>query len=558
MLEAVVEQVDAGAEGAQFGEEAAGGDAVCADGEGGATVAEQELGFFAGEFHRERFAGQGGDRLAGGAAVAAGKDGGADAARGEFAAEPTDQRRLARAARGEVADADDGAAEGARARAREDAVEGHTGEPQARKGLKTCRARQAEIVKSSGGPGGAGGGAAAPGGEAGGKDADFRAKPGIEEEAFEGGGQFLRRGQRNERVIFAEFRGAFGEIFHVRPGEDGDAEGGGLEDVVAAAAGEGAAHEDGGGDAEKGGELADGVQQEHAGQREGIRRRQLGAAEKGDAAGGEFLAGGGEGLRAAGGEDEEEAGEAGGKGEEGVKDGAVLVGVVRGGGGHGGGRDPDRGRLQGVEKLLNVGRDFCGIRIEIVLEVSGDFDVFGAERAVARGGGGVLGEDEVGEGEDVAEETAEAEVAGEGAVRDAGVDDEEAGAVAAGFAKEVGPDFGFGNDEERGADAAEDAAHGEAVVDGSEEDAVGQGGELLLADGASGEGGCGDVKRDAGEGLPQAAEEGDGGEGFADADGVQPDGAGGRREEMAGEEAEAFAEGAEVAAVFDAAETQVE
>lgn len=344
----------------------------------------------------------------------------------------------------------------------------------------------------------------------------------------------------------------------MRPGQHRDAEGGGFQQVVPAAAREGAPDEDASGRAEERGEFADGVQQKHAGQGEGVRGGQVRATEEGDAAGGELFRGGGEAFGAARGEDEQEAGVSRSEAEEGVEYGVVLVGVAVERGGHGGGGDPDGGGPERVEKLLNISRDFCGIRIEIVFEISGDFDLFRAHGAVAGGGGGVLGEDEIGEGEDVAEEAAEAEIAGEGAVRDAGVDDEETGAVAAGFAKEVGPDFGFGDDEKRGTEAAEDAAHGKAVVDGGEEDAAGEARQFFFADVASGEGGGGDIDGHAGEGALEAAQERDGGEDFADADGMQPDGSGGGRTEVAREEAEAFGEAGGVAAVAGDAERQIE
>lgn len=432
------------------------------------------------------------------------------------------------------------------------------GQPQVRQGLEACGARQAEVVQSRGGLGGAVGRTAAGSGEPGGAAADFGAEGRIEEKTLERRGEIGRGCERNHRSVFLEFRCHFGEIFHMGPGEDWSAEGGRLEDVVAAAAGKRPPHEDGRGEAEQGGELADGVEQEDAGQRQRLRRGQAGAAEKRDSAGGQFFRGGGEGLRAAGGENEEEAGEAGGKGEEGVEDDAVLVGAARGGGRHGGGGDPDGRGLERVEKFPNIGGDLHGIRIEVVLEISGNFDSGRPEGAVTGGGGAVLGEDEVGQGKDAAEEPAEAEVAGKSPVRNAGVDDEEAGAVAAGFAKEVGPDFGFGDDEKRGPEAAQHAAHGEAVVDGGEKDTVGEAGEFFFADGAARESGSGDIEGHGRQAVPEPAEKRHGGEDLADADGMQPDGAGGRREEMAGQEAESFAQPAEVAAVSQDAETQIE
>jgi len=158
----------------------------------------------------------------------------------------------------------------------------------------------------------------------------------------------------------------------------------------------------------------------------------------------------------------------------------------------------------------------------------------------------------------VAEEPAVAEVAGEGAVGEAGVDDDDACAGAAGFAEEVGPDFGLHDNEERGAEAAEDAADGEAVIERSIKDGVGEAQEFFFAEGAAGEGGGGDEDGDAGQERAEVAEQDGGGECFSDADGVQPYGAGGRRENVRRQEAEALAEAAEVAAVPGDAQAQVE
>lgn len=156
------------------------------------------------------------------------------------------------------------------------------------------------------------------------------------------------------------------------------------------------------------------------------------------------------------------------------------------------------------------------------------------------------------------EEPAEAQVAGQGAVRDAGVGEQEARARAAGFAEQIGPDLGLHHDEERRAEAAQDAAHGEAVVERRVEDGVGQAGQPFLAESAAGESCCRDVDGNAGQKRAEAAEEDGGGERFSDADGMQPDGAGGRRENVRREEAETLAEAAQVAAVLGDPQGQVQ
>lgn len=130
------------------------------------------------------------------------------------------------------------------------AVDGHAGEPEGAKGVGAERAGQGVIVDLGGGSSGAGGSAAAGGGKGAGALAEPGLEAGIREDALEGRGQSSGRIESNDRVIFAEIRGHFREIFHVGAGEDCCAEGGGLEQVVAAMGDERAAHEDGRGGAE--------------------------------------------------------------------------------------------------------------------------------------------------------------------------------------------------------------------------------------------------------------------------------------------------------------------
>lgn len=117
VLKAVVQDEDIRVKAASFGEDADGGDAVGADGERGAAVAEQKLGLVAGDLDGKVLAREGGGGPAHGPAIAAGQHGGADAPGSELAAQPAHERRLAGTAHGEIANADHGAAEGARARA---------------------------------------------------------------------------------------------------------------------------------------------------------------------------------------------------------------------------------------------------------------------------------------------------------------------------------------------------------------------------------------------------------------------------------------------------------
>jgi hypothetical protein len=148
-------------------------------------------------------------------------------------------------------------------------------------------------------------------------------------------------------------------------------------------------------------------------------------------------------------------------------------------------------------------------------------------------------------------------VAWQGAVGDAAVDDDEAGAGADRLAPEIRPDFGLHDGDDGGLQGAQNAANGEAIVQREVKDAVGEVREFLFGHGAACDGGDRDVKGRLGQGLAQAAEQADGAHGFADADGVEPDGAWRGAAVAAGEEAESFGEMAEVAAVTQNAPGEV-
>ena len=92
----------------------------------------------------------------------------------------------------------------------------------------------------------------------------------------------------------------------------------------------------------------------------------------------------------------------------------------------------------------------------VVFHVAGDCDgIFGSANFAESGGVGIgLGEVESGGGEDAVEKDAEG-VAGaaeafKGSFGDAGVDEDDRDVAAAGFPEEVGPNFGFDDDDEFG------------------------------------------------------------------------------------------------------------
>ena len=144
----------------------------------------------------------------------------------------------------------------------------------------------------------------------------------------------------------------------------------------------------------------------------------------------------------------------------------------------------------------------------------------------------------------------------EGALGDARVHKNHGNIPAAlGFAQKIGPDFGFHDDHQAGADGAQSAADGHDPVERKIENAVGA--TQALASQALARFGSGGNKHGAARKLRfQALDKGLGGEHFADRNGVNPDGPGeaaARPTTSAGEEAEALAESARRLAAAPAA-----
>jgi len=69
--------------------------------------------------------------------------------------------------------------------------------------------------------------------------------------------------------------------------------------------------------------------------------------------------------------------------------------------------------------------------------------------------------------------------AGEGAVGDAAANEEDGDFAASRFAEEVGPDFGFEDDDDGGFDGVEKAANAEGPVEGEIDYGVGEGHALF-------------------------------------------------------------------------------
>ncbi len=132
---------------------------------------------------------------------------------------------------------------------------------------------------------------------------------------------------------------------------------------------------------------------------------------------------------------------------------------------------------------------------------------------------GTLREDERERREDAAPEKAETAVARVGAVGDAGVDDRDRNAGGAALVEEVGPEFGFGQDEEVGAEQAQVAADDDGEVEGEVEHVLRT--KAFAGEALAGAGGGREQDADfcGAEILNQLAD----GEHFADGDGVDPD-----------------------------------
>src|SRR5579859_223287 len=370
---------------------------------------------------------------------------------------------------------------------------------------------------------------------------------------------------------FDEAGGDGGEIFHGWA-EDGDfAEGGRFEDVVAAGIDERAADKHAVGQAVEGGKLTDGVEQEDG---DVVRNGSLAVAGIGSVTGsgkGQFRAadefavglfdefgGGGETFGLAGGENEQSLRKIALHYTE-NKQGQRFFG-----GDDAAGDDERAAAVAGDFFLEPFGHGSGGWEFEVVFQVAADGDFFGRGTEGENAVGVLLGLHEEGGGlgergfeERLEIETKNGEIglpAGEGAIGDAAAD-EENGDVAAGcFAEEVGPDFGFEDDDEGGFYCVENAANGEGPVEREIDYGVGKG-HTLFGEGVAGEGGGGDDEGALGLSIFQAAGESYAGEGFADRDSVNPDGAGmlgGEFFESRNGKAEALPEIGEIFAVAQA------
>jgi len=347
---------------------------------------------------------------------------------------------------------------------------------------------------------------------------------------------------------FDEACGHGREIFH-GGAEDGDfAEGGRFEDIVASGIDERATDEDAISEAIEGGEFTDGIEEEDgdvvgdrvqavagAGGNSGTGKREFRAADEFTMGLFDEIGGEGETLGLAGSEDEQSFWKIALDHAE-DEEGERLFG-----GDYAAGDDERAAAAAGAFFFEPFGEGSGLRQFEVVFQVAADGDFFGWGTEGADAVGVRLGLHEEGgcvaEGglqERLQEEAECAEItlpAGEGAIGNAAADEEDGDFATAGFAKEVGPDFGFEDDDGGGFDGVEDAADAEGPVEREIDYGIGEG-HALFSESVTGKGGGGDDERALRVGVFQAAGEGDAGESFADGDGVNPDGAGVLRGEL--------------------------
>jgi len=159
-----------------------------------------------------------------------------------------------------------------------------------------------------------------------------------------------------------------------------------------------------------------------------------------------------------------------------------------------------------------------------------------------------LGQDAGDVAEQAASERADQAIAGEAAVADAAVGDEDGDVALVGLADEVGPDFEFHQDDGVGAEVVQGAADDAGQVEGVVEDGVAVGVEFCGA-GEAGVGGGGDDDFAIRSPLVEGVDEGACGVDLADTDGVDPDaGVGGA---LAAEAAESLGPAGAIAPVGD-------
>lgn len=338
---------------------------------------------------------------------------------------------------------------------------------------------------------------------------------------------------------FEESRGNGGEIFH-GIAEDGNfAESGRLQNIVTTGRNERTTDEDAIGNAIKGGELTDAVEEENG---DVVGNVAGSAVDRNAWAGnGEFGAanefamrfvdefgGGGEAFWLARSEDEKSFGKISLDDTEGNERKRFF-------GGHNAAGDDDGPTAAALGFLGQP----CGEgrrrgQSHVVLEISADDDTIGRRSKSEDTLGVLLGLHQErgsigkrGGEERLQVETEQLQVAlkaSERFFRNATAEENDGNAAVLGFPKEVGPNFGFKNDHDGGTNRVEEFAHTECPIEREVNHSIGVG-DALFCQGVAGDGGSGNDESAKWVSVAEALGEGDSRKRFADGNGVNPDGA---------------------------------
>ena len=218
---------------------------------------------------------------------------------------------------------------------------------------------------------------------------------------------------------------------------------------------------------------------------------------------------------------------AGGELEPAFHHALVFIHVVRLGARHGAGCNPHGCRLPGRQPTADrrIRRGRAGG--EIVLEIACHFHPLRrrAQRQKALAHFRALRLDPVHRRPEGGEPPRPAAIAGEGAVRNAAVENRQAGAGPLGLAEQVGPDLGLHHQHHRGPQAAQHPAHGENVIHGRKEDPVHHPVQFGLRRGVARQRAGGDEKPGTGKCGAKPAHQLQRAQHFPHRNRVQPDGA---------------------------------
>lgn len=401
---------------------------------------------------------------------------------------------------------------------------------------------------------GAEGGAGVGGGDGEGVACEVDAVLGVIEEGEDGVVEFGGVGDLDGGLGGEPAGDDGGEVLHLGAEEDGFPCEGWFDGILATGSSEAFPDEDDGGEGIPGAEFAGGIDEEGIGNGGGgLEERELGASDEVDWEMGEIFEDLGCSFGVARDEDEEEGGVAGAELEEDLGEDEFFAWESAS-------REEDWGmgrKVEGVEKVLAEGDGGWGRGWGVEFGVACEVDAMGGDAEIDPSGA-VCG---FGDGEGIEEpeewpgEGLGAEEAGGGAWGESG---EEGDGDGEGFrgGEEIWPD-GFDEDEAIRVEDAEGFSDDEWGIDGVIDD-LERGGSVGLSEGESGGGGDGEDEGFIGEEEANLGDDLEGEEGFADADGVDPDGVlGGESGEIIwGEEGEALGEFFAIAAPAEDAEEE--